>query len=207
MRGAFGDGAGVGQLKPVIHKNPVSGRRVQIPLKTQYGRLKVIGLKQIFDNVTSRNKLYAKVKCSCGVVKFVLLPSLKSGNTLSCGCMHKEILRFVTRRYNGPWSALNGIWHGMLRRCEDPNQRSYVYYGARGIKVCERWKDIKNFYADMGPRPPGMQLDRLDSDGDYRPGNVRWATTLQQGRNRRNCKTRLVQPGRLLIIGSCSILT
>ena len=78
----------------------------------------------------------------------------------------------------------------MLGRCEDPAGLGYRYYGARGIKVCGQWHDFEVYYADitrlLGPCPPGMSLDRIDNDGDYEPGNVRWATASQQQRNSRN---------------------
>lgn len=82
----------------------------------------------------------------------------------------------------------------MLRRCEDPRFATYRYYGGRGIAVCERWHDFEAFYADikqlLGPCPPRMSMDRIDNDGNYEPGNVRWATADQQAQNRRGTKPR-----------------
>lgn len=82
-------------------------------------------------------------------------------------------------------------WHNMKSRCLDPKNRGYRWYGARGIKICERWLTFENFLSDMGFRPEGLSLDRINSNGDYEPSNCRWVTQKQQLRNTR--RNRMVE--------------
>lgn len=77
------------------------------------------------------------------------------------------------------------IWAAMIQRCTNPKNRDWRLYGARGITVCDRWRIFENFLADMGPRPPGLSIDRIDNDGPYELANCRWATPLQQAHNKR----------------------
>lgn len=136
------------------------------------------------------------VKCSCdGKIIPILAWSLKSGNSTSCGCWNRECTgaRFRTHgRYGTPEYRR---WHSMLQRCINPNAPGYENYGGRGILVCSRWANgegsmsaFECFFADVGPMPsPRHSLDRYpDVNGHYEPANVRWATTAEQARNKRN---------------------
>lgn len=126
--------------------------------------------------------------CACGNFKRVRGDSLWTGKTKSCSCLQIDIVtRHGQARRTMGWSSTYRSWQAMKRRCLNPKVRGYKNYGGRGITICERWlESFENFLADMGPRPPGMSLDRIDPNGNYEPGNCRWATAKEQSLNKRS---------------------
>jgi hypothetical protein len=126
-------------------------------------------------------------RCDCGGRTTVEGVLLRNGNTKSCGCGQSPFIHGHSRR--GMWSPTYFSWQKMLQRCNNPNSDRYKYYGARGIIVCERWlHSFENFLADMGERPPKRSIDRINNNGNYEPGNCRWATQSEQVRNSRRHK-------------------
>jgi hypothetical protein len=132
--------------------------------------------------------------CDCGEVVEVAGRHLKSGNTKSCGCWHREHMRAVgltgvaNRTHGMRGHPLYATWAGLRQRCNNPTNPNYAGWGGRGIKVCARWDGpdgFPNFVADMGEKPgPEYSLDRSNNDGPYSPSNCRWATPKEQRANR-----------------------
>jgi helix-turn-helix, Psq domain len=100
----------------------------------------------------------------------------------------------------GGVSKLYGVWSTMVGKCRNQNHHRYAYYGGRGIKVCERWLDFKNFKDDMGNPPPGHSIDRIDNNGNYEPSNCRWATREMQANNTRQVRFVTLPDGRQMSI-------
>lgn len=151
-------------------------------LGQRFGRLVVIE-----ENEWKPNRS-VKVKCDCGVVKMVKAGGLCAGKVSSCGCYREELRtkHGHNRKYGGQTSTYT-TWHSMLQRCLNKNSQEYPNYGARGIAVCERWRDFKNFLFDMGEKPKGTHIDRIDNNKGYSKDNCRWVTPRENMQNKRTC--------------------
>ena len=154
--------------------------KLEIKSGDKYGRLTIVEEK---PSVNGRR--YVTTKCDCGNQKNIRLDSLRQGKTTSCGCYNKESKRTHGLSYHSLYASYNQ----MKSRCYNPNRKKYKDYGGRGIKVCDRWlNSFENFLQDMGERPKGKTLDRINNDGNYEPNNCRWATIVEQRINQRRMK-------------------
>ena len=146
------------------------------------------------DPIRKNHRLVWKCQCKCGNTLSVMGSSLLNGNTRSCGCL--KIERVIKM---GEAKATHGhtrrrvissefrAWNSMKDRCLNPNHPGFKHWGGRGITICERWQhSFENFLADVGFKSsPRLSLDRINNNGNYEPGNVHWATWIQQANNRR----------------------
>lgn len=145
-----------------------------------------------FDRLDSQRRSFWNCRCDCGGTISARSDSLAAGTTVSCGCENRRRVSEATRKHGQAWPARTpeySIWCAMLQRCRNPKCKAFPDYGGRGIHVCERWSTFANFIADVGTRPSkAHSIDRINNDGSYEPGNVRWATTSQQAANKRKQK-------------------
>lgn len=158
-----------------------NGKKSKIDLvNKRFGRLLVL------EDSDSRcgSKVVWKCVCDCGNITYVSSGHLRDGTTSSCGCLCAEMKTKHGHASFKQRSREYVIWNKIIQRCINPNYDHFDCYGGRGIKMCDRWREsFTNFLEDMGKCPDGMSIDRINNDGNYEPGNCKWATIYEQTRN------------------------
>lgn len=163
--------------------------KVLVNAGDRYGRLVIVSEAQKHTSPSGQTQRCFCVKCDCGTELIVPLSSMRSGNTTSCGCFHREVAAETDHTTHGMTrTPTYRSWQAMRERVVDPRPKVARVYRDRGITVCARWEDFVLFVTDMGPRPQGTTLDRIDNSKGYEPSNCRWATAAIQGLNKRTTR-------------------
>ena len=157
-----------------------------IDIGKRFHRLTVTG------KAPSRDGTFWVCLCDCGQTKVIGGGALRSGSTKSCGCWRRDRIAQANTKHGsakrGQKTRTFRTWMSMIERCTTPTHHAYKNYGGRGITVSDRWMSYPNFLADMGERPKGKSIDRINNDGNYEMKNCRWATRKQQANNTRRTK-------------------
>jgi hypothetical protein len=145
--------------------------------------------------------------CLCGCEKQIAITRVKNGNTQSCGCLAIETSRERMTIHGMKGSPEYRSWSAMISRCHSETDKDFYRYGAVGITVCSEWRSsFQAFFDHIGPRPPGKTVDRIIPELGYQPGNVRWATPLEQSRNRRDLTIVRTPAGRMALVDYAAMI-
>lgn len=148
----------------------------------RFGRL--TALERVYPE-RSGNAIW-RCRCECSNITDVRSNKLRSGRTKSCGCLAADLYRERHTTHGKTSSREYEAWCRMIQRCTNSNHSAYRNYGGRGIRICPQWAVFERFFEDVGERPHGMTLDRLDNNGDYEPDNVAWRSRFDQANNKRS---------------------
>jgi hypothetical protein len=170
--------------------------RKVIGVGDRFTRLTFTGERRRRRSPSGCSRTELALKCDCGAAVFATSADLHHGKVKSCGCLRSDRRKAMAAGKLSRTATYNS-WSMMKDRCLNKNNQNWDRYGGRGVKIADRWMNYRNFLADMGERPKGMTIERVNNDGHYEPGNCRWATRLDQGRNRSTCR-RITYNGRTL---------
>lgn len=158
---------------------------------TKYGMLTLVAVDHAAAKKTGCRWICL---CDCGKTVSIFTANLKRRNNPSCGCNKGRACRDCNITHGMTWTPTHNVWITMRQRCSNPKRHDWERYGGRGIKVCERWQTFANFLADMGEKPPGLSIERVNNDKGYEPSNCKWADAKTQANNRHPRRTYCGKP-------------
>lgn len=172
------------EKQPCKSQTKTGRKKIEIKEGDVFGRLTAI---RYFGHDNHHHQVWL-FSCSCGKEKTISAISVFKGVTKSCGCLRSEVTAQRKSSHGKRRSDEYSIWVGIKQRCFNPNCKEFKWYGLKGIIMCQEWvDDFQSFYEHVGPRPSKKHsIDRIDSSKNYEPGNVRWATSIEQANNKRN---------------------
>lgn len=156
-------------------------RKSKIKIGDRFGRLIV----REFAGQNKHSQSLWFCKCDCGNMKIIMGGGLRNGHTKSCGCLQRQRTKESRTTHGMSLTSEHAIWKSMFQRCTNPNNKAYKYYGGHGIKICKSWRSFSNFFEDMGEKPKGLTLERINNNGNYELSNCKWATRTEQMHNQR----------------------
>ena len=185
----------------VRHNLQHQGKSMDDITGKRYGRWIVIAQADAYVSPKGRRQPRWLAACDCGTQRVVRASDVISGKSRSCGCLSIDVAIERLTTHGRTHEPAFRSWRAMIDRCTNPKNNGWSTYGGKGIYVCERWMTLENFIEDMGPRPPGTSIDRIDGSKGYEPGNCRWATPAEQGRNtkRNTCNVEIAERARELV--------
>jgi len=161
---------------------------VSLSAGNSIGRLNILSDLPIITKVKGKIRIHYQCQCICGKIIYVNKDSLIRTLTKSCGCYRSESTTKRLKSHGRSGTKLWKTWIGINKRCKNRNDKSYLYYGGKGVKICKDWcssnpNGFSNFLRDMGECPEGMTIDRINSEGDYCKTNCKWSTKKEQSFN------------------------
>lgn len=165
----------------------IAPNATHMPIGTVFERLTITSDPIRRRDKSGRSRIWYMCRCSCGTEREFMSENLRQKRSFSCGCYAAEKSAEASRTHGLSKTPIYYVWNMMMQRCYLPTNQAYQHYGGRGIKVCEKWHKFEGFFEDMGNPPfTDASLDRVDNNGSYELGNVRWASRTEQAHNKRN---------------------